>query len=225
MNDTSRVSNIQKNPDAGMDNSSLITRTVRTAGGFTLLEVLIVIVIIGLLASIVTVVTNAVRASARDARRKSDTQIIQGATELYFQKFSIYPAATATVADSGGPIGNGWISDEAQFVRPLKETGLLIALPHDPMNIDQRTQGKGDFRYTWLRNFSITNPSARKVFCADPNATVPTYTIEYTLETPNDPDTHLIQLSKVNTRACNDNGTSTETNNPNGFTRYVIIGN
>ena len=201
-------------------------RLIKNNGrGFTLIELLIVIVIIGLLASIMTVVTNAVRASARDARRKSDTQIIQSATEMYFQKFSTYPATTTTVSDSGGPIGNGWVSDEEQFLRPLKETGLLITLPHDPINIDQRTQEKGDFRYAWIRNFSIANPLARKVLCAEANAKMPTYTIEYTLETQNDPDTHLIHLSEVNTRACNDNATSTETNNPNGFTRYVLISN
>ncbi len=69
--------------------------TLNPTRGFTLIEVLTVVAIIGLLASIILVGLGSFRARARDARRIADLRSTQNALELYYTKFSLYPADNA----------------------------------------------------------------------------------------------------------------------------------
>src|SRR3989344_3217427 len=63
---------------------------LRTKGGFTLIEILIVVSIIGLLASIIFVGLGSSRARGRDARRIADLSSIKTGLELYFSKNGRY---------------------------------------------------------------------------------------------------------------------------------------
>ncbi|MBI4032336.1 type II secretion system protein [Candidatus Berkelbacteria bacterium] len=67
----------------------------RSQSGFTLVELLVVVFIIGLLASVVTISASSARAQSRDAKRKSDLQLVASALELYYAQERSYPAATA----------------------------------------------------------------------------------------------------------------------------------
>lgn len=64
----------------------------KSAMGFTLIELLVVITVIGLLSSMVLVGLQGVRAQGRDTRRVSDMRNMQNALELYFNRYSYYPA-------------------------------------------------------------------------------------------------------------------------------------
>ena len=69
--------------------------------GFTLIEVLIVVSIIGLLTSATLIGLGSFRASGRDARRISDLRQVQNGLELYYAKFSSYPAALSDIVTAG----------------------------------------------------------------------------------------------------------------------------
>jgi prepilin-type N-terminal cleavage/methylation domain-containing protein len=63
------------------------------AGGFTMIELLVVISIIGLLGSIMLVAINAQRQKSRDAKRLSDMNQVFKAFELYFNDNFRYPTS------------------------------------------------------------------------------------------------------------------------------------
>lgn len=61
--------------------------------GFTLVELLVVIAIIGILATLILLQLGGARARARDTQRISHITQLQGALELYWEDFGMYPAA------------------------------------------------------------------------------------------------------------------------------------
>lgn len=63
----------------------------RPSFGFTLIELLVVIAIIGILAALVLSNFNSARDRARDAQRKSDTDQIKKALQMYYNDNSAYP--------------------------------------------------------------------------------------------------------------------------------------
>lgn len=67
------------------------------AGGFTLLELLVVISIIAILYAIGLVTFGNVLKSSRDAKRQSDLKFIQSALEEYYADQIYYPIATSVV--------------------------------------------------------------------------------------------------------------------------------
>lgn len=76
-----------------------------SAQGFTLIELLIVIAIIGLLATLAIVSLTGAQSKARDTKRIADAKQYQGALELYYNKYNVYPAPAtwaAFVADETG---------------------------------------------------------------------------------------------------------------------------
>ena len=70
-------------------------RRNRSVRGFTLVELLVVVFIIGLLASVVTISASSARAQSRDAKRKSDLQLVASSLELYYAAQREYPDAFA----------------------------------------------------------------------------------------------------------------------------------
>jgi prepilin-type N-terminal cleavage/methylation domain-containing protein len=69
------------------------------AGGFTLLELLVVIGIIALLVGIATVSYGAAQKRTRDARRKADLNAMKDALEQYYSATSfVYPTGDCKVA-------------------------------------------------------------------------------------------------------------------------------
>jgi general secretion pathway protein G len=59
--------------------------------GFTIVELLIVIVVIGILATLVITTYNGVQSKARDTKRQTDINAIQGQVEAYNTNAGFYP--------------------------------------------------------------------------------------------------------------------------------------
>lgn len=75
-----------------------------TQNAFTLIELLVVISIIGVLAAVSIFGLSGARESARDARRKSDLELIKSGFELYRADCNIYPASLgANLVGTGTP--------------------------------------------------------------------------------------------------------------------------
>jgi len=84
-------------------------RQNKSSAGFTLIELLVVISIIGLLASTVLASLGSARATAKDARVKSDIKQIQIALELFRNNNNnLYPppGPNSQVAELTGPANN-----------------------------------------------------------------------------------------------------------------------
>ena len=93
----------------------LKTKNLKLKTGFTLIELLVVISIIGILMAIYLFVLKGARESSRDARRKSDLEMIRSGLEIYKSDCDIYPATLGTsLVGSGSPtscsIANTYIS-------------------------------------------------------------------------------------------------------------------
>lgn len=97
---------------------------IRKSAGFTLIELLVVIAIIGILTAIGTFAYSSAQMRARDARRKSDLQMIQSALELYRYDNGNYPCVL------GWWCGSVWITHDsiAQFLTPK----FITKIPADP---------------------------------------------------------------------------------------------
>lgn len=59
--------------------------------GFTIVELLIVIIVIGILATLVITTYNGVQSKARDDKRRTDINAIQGQVEAYNAQYGYYP--------------------------------------------------------------------------------------------------------------------------------------
>jgi prepilin-type N-terminal cleavage/methylation domain-containing protein len=69
-------------------------RRLHRQGGFTLVELLIVIAILAALAAIVLLNVSGVNSSSKCAALKTDGATLQGAADLYFNTYSVYPVGT-----------------------------------------------------------------------------------------------------------------------------------
>jgi prepilin-type N-terminal cleavage/methylation domain-containing protein len=76
-------------------------RSHRRQGGFTLVELLVVIAILGILAAIVLFNISGVNANAACNGMKTDGATIQGAADLYWNTYGVYPVGTAVGALPG----------------------------------------------------------------------------------------------------------------------------
>lgn len=74
----------------------------RKQGGFTLVELLVVIAILGILAAIVLFNISGVNANAACNGMKTDGATIQGAADLYWNTYGVYPVGTVAPATLPG---------------------------------------------------------------------------------------------------------------------------
>jgi prepilin-type N-terminal cleavage/methylation domain-containing protein len=72
-------------------------RSHRQQGGFTLVELLVVIAILGVLAAIVLFNISGVNANAACNGMKTDGATIQGAADLYWNTYGVYPVGNVGV--------------------------------------------------------------------------------------------------------------------------------
>ena len=96
--------------------------------GFTLIELLVVISIIGILIAISIFGLSGARESARDARRKSDLELIRSGLELYKADCNAYPGSldltTSTTLTGNCPTANTYI--EATPTDPIVASRYYI---------------------------------------------------------------------------------------------------
>lgn len=104
--------------------------------GFTIIEILVVIAIIGLLSSVVLVGLTGFRKRGRDARRIADLRQTQSALELYYAKFSHYPAAARWSGDD---------SDTLEAALKKADIGVtnIADDPTDGQSYMYRSNGQG----------------------------------------------------------------------------------
>lgn len=99
--------------------------------GITLVEVLIVMAVIGTLATIIFANVSKARQNARDAQRKTDIALIQGALERYYFKHGEYPSSVGTASNPN----NVWKNSTSTHDWGLLAEALDVQLPVDPLNI------------------------------------------------------------------------------------------
>jgi prepilin-type N-terminal cleavage/methylation domain-containing protein len=66
----------------------------KNSRGFTIVELLIVIVVIGILAALVITTYNGIQEKARDTKRKTDVNALQGQAEAYQAQNGKYPSVS-----------------------------------------------------------------------------------------------------------------------------------
>lgn len=93
--------------------------------GFTLIELLVVISIIGILVAVSIFGLSGARESSRDARRKSDLELVRSGLELYKADCNTYPASLP--AAGSALVGTGTPSTCA-----VANT-YISAMPADPI--------------------------------------------------------------------------------------------
>lgn len=138
--------------------------------GFTLIELLVVISIIGVLVAVSIFGLNGARESARDARRKSDLELIRSGLEMYKADCNNYPASlSTTLVGTGSPtscaVSNTYIS--AVPVDPISASrsyrysttasGYQICASLEQQGLSTVTCG-GSSNCGTTCNYKITNP-------------------------------------------------------------------
>jgi general secretion pathway protein G len=94
--------------------------------GFTLIELLVVISIIGILLALSVFGLLGARLASRDAKRKSDLELIRSGLEIYKADCDSYPA---TLAQGGTLVGNGSTCST--------DNTYITLVPSDPLTTSQ----------------------------------------------------------------------------------------
>jgi general secretion pathway protein G len=122
--------------------------------GFTLIELLVVISIIGVLAAVSIFGLSGARESARDARRKSDLELIKSGLELYRADCNVYPSSI-TFDGNWDLIGTGTPTSCA-----IANT-YITDVPTDPIPASRsyryETTTSGYYLYAGLEQQGLSN--------------------------------------------------------------------
>lgn len=118
---------------------------MRSARGFTLIEILVVIVIIGILASLALVGVNAAIQSSKRSATESRLQMLEGACQQYRLRWGDYPPST--LSDFGialsNETNNGAEALCACLASTLKGGSLLSSVKDDEyVNVDADAASK-----------------------------------------------------------------------------------
>lgn len=96
--------------------------------GFTLIELLVVISIMGILLALSVFGLEGARLASRDAKRKSDLELIRSGLEIYKADCDSYPA---TLSQGGTLVGSG-SNDSCS-----KDNTYITLAPSDPLTTSQ----------------------------------------------------------------------------------------
>ncbi|HEX3568157.1 MAG TPA: type II secretion system protein [Candidatus Saccharimonadales bacterium] len=89
----------------------------KNQSGFTLVELLIVIVVIGILATLVITTYSGIQSKARDTKRQTDINAIQGQLEAYYAQNGNYPT-------NDNMESSVWIGGDGTSTNPAHLKGL-----------------------------------------------------------------------------------------------------
>jgi type II secretion system protein G len=92
--------------------------------GFTLIELLVVVAITGILLALSIIGLKGARESSRDAKRKSDLELIRSGLELYRADCGEYPAGTA--------LASPLVGDDSSS-SCLSSNTYIADIPTDPL--------------------------------------------------------------------------------------------
>jgi prepilin-type N-terminal cleavage/methylation domain-containing protein len=104
--------------------------------GFTIVELLIAVVIVAILATLPVAAFSGAQQRGRDTQRVSDMNTIVKALEMYKIQTGSYPAPSTTNTIESWEVSS---KSPNQFLSSLKTTGVIKAVPVDPVNNDTRT--------------------------------------------------------------------------------------
>jgi general secretion pathway protein G len=109
--------------------------------GFTLIELLVVISIIGILLALSVFGLQGARLASRDAKRKSDLELIRSGLEIYKADCDTYPA---TLLQGGTLIGSGLNTSCSA------NNTYITLVPSDPLTTSQYsyTASSSNTKYT-----------------------------------------------------------------------------
>ena len=105
-------------------------RSHRHQGGFTLVELLVVIAILGVLAAIVLFNISGVNASAACNGIKTDGATLQGAADLYWNTYGVYPVgqnSPATIPSTPTSVPAGFDVANPAAGTTINQSELLTA--------------------------------------------------------------------------------------------------
>lgn len=114
-----------------------------------------VIAIIGVLASIVTISSLEAGKQSRDEKRQADIRSLQGAVELYKNKYGRYPVGCNGADNWSGQVGTDFAcgGSDGQYIVGLAPEFISV-LPLDPK------PGSGEYGYAYVTN---SNGSVYKI--------------------------------------------------------------
>jgi prepilin-type N-terminal cleavage/methylation domain-containing protein len=102
-----------------------------TRHGFTLVEIMVTIAILGILTSVLVVGLAQSSRKARDIDRQGDLRELQGAVELYKQRYGRYPAGCNGADNWSGQTGSSFAcASGSQYIVNLAPE-FISALPQD----------------------------------------------------------------------------------------------
>jgi len=134
--------------------------------GFTLIELLVVISIIGILVAVSIFGLSGARESSRDARRKSDLELVRSGLELYKADCNAYPAAL-TFDGAWDLVGNPALSSSC-----LATNYYITNVPSDPIAgrlYDYVVVGSGYDLYAALEQQGLSNLTGAGISCGTPS--------------------------------------------------------
>lgn len=132
--------------------------------GFTIVELLIVIVVIGILATLVITTYNGVQSKARDTKRKTDVNALQGQVEAYNTNAGFYPTL-ANINDTSWRATNMKGLDPSALQDPQGSAQTLVSAPaaksyaYQPLPSGCDDSTTNCTSYTLTATLEGTNPS------------------------------------------------------------------
>ncbi len=118
-------------PQACTERPRMAHPFLRTASGFTLVEIMLVVIIIGVLAAMVVPRFAGRTEQAKVARTKSDIMVIGSALDLYELDLGKYPGSLSELVSKDPPAGLTE-AEKSQWNGPYLKKGL----PKDPWGHD-----------------------------------------------------------------------------------------